>query len=93
MAADLKKVVSIADKSGDSRMWSAEQMLEELLSDVRSGKLKPDKMIVLFWEPKDGGKSSTRYSRYVNFTKAEQVAFLARAAHDALHDWKESSSS
>lgn len=84
-----KKVVSIIEKSHDSRMWSAEQMLEDLLEEVRSGKVKPERMIVLFWEPLEDSRLR-RSSRAVNFTNAEYAGFLVSASHDALHDWKQS---
>lgn len=83
-----EKVVSMADKAGDSRLWSAEQMLDELLEEVKTGKVKPKRMLVLFWEPLEGNREQKSY-RAVNFTNAEYIGYLASAAHDALHEWKE----
>lgn len=82
------KVTNMADVKGDSRLWSAEQMLEDLLADIRAGKLKPEHMIVLAWEKTPEGRLR-KSSWCQNFTTAEYCAFLASAAHDSLHDWKD----
>jgi hypothetical protein len=82
-----KKVISLADKAHDSRMWTAQQMLEDLLNEIRDGEVKPKHMIILFWEETEE-KRLRKSARCVNFTNSDYVAFLATAAHDAMHDWK-----
>jgi hypothetical protein len=83
-----EKVVALIDKGKNSKMWTAEQMLTELLEEVKAGKVNPEKIIVLFWEPTQD-RRLRKSSRCVNFTNADYVAFLASAAHDALHEWQD----
>lgn len=86
--AEKSNVISLADKAGDSHMWTAEQMLEELLAEVKAGKAKPEKMLILFWE--DVGNGHLRRSeRCVNFTNVEHIAFLSQAWHSALEKWRD----
>lgn len=74
---DNKKVSLMAERGGDSRMWTAEQMLVELLDGVRSGEIKPEKMLVMFWEPRGDQKLTFGY-RAVNFaSRMEYIGFLA----------------
>jgi hypothetical protein len=44
----MSKVISMADKSGDARLWDVEQMLQNALHDVRSGNRPTKKALILF---------------------------------------------
>jgi hypothetical protein len=81
-------VILMGKHAEDSRLWSPEQCLDELLTDIRSGKHKPKKLIVLFWEDLHGDGRLTRGERYVNFTYTESVAFLTLAQQDAIESWR-----
>lgn len=83
-----KKIISIAERAGDSHMWSARQCLESLLDEIDAGTVNPDKLLILFWEDIGGGHLR-RSERCVNFTTVEHVAFLAEAWHSAMEKWRD----
>lgn len=61
MARD--NVVFMADKKGDARLWSVEDALRDALEDVKEGKRKAAKVLVLFLNDEDGAYD-------VNFVQA-----------------------
>jgi hypothetical protein len=77
-------LIKLADKSGDARHWSVEQMLEDTLADVRSGKINAAKALVLFLDDTDN-----RYSiqiRNAGLRNSEKLALLDIAKSDTKRD-------
>jgi len=83
--SEKKKVSLLADAKNDSRLWSCEQCLSDLLGEI--GEVNPEKMIILFWYKNEEGQMRRSW-RFVNLTKVEVAGYLAEAAHDSLHEMK-----
>jgi len=80
-----KKVTLFADVKNDSRLWSCEQCLNDLLGEINE--LNPEKMIIMFWYKNEEGQQRRSW-RFVNLTRVEVAGYLAEAAHDALHEMR-----
>ena len=80
-------VTPIADKSGDSRMWSPRQCLQNLIDEIDAGKVKPEKVLILYWE-NVGAKKLRRCEYCSGMTMVEHVAYLSEACHSAIETWK-----
>lgn len=51
-------------RSGDSRKWSAEEMLEDLLEQIRTGAIKP-KQIAVHWFDDTGDEKTIGIHDYI----------------------------
>lgn len=84
------KIVPIYSKHPSSTTWSPEQLLEELLADLRAGKIHPTNLMVYWLD--DGGKAdgSLVPRRYIaNVSLAEEIAFYTLGIHKAIDDWRD----
>ena len=82
------KLLKLADKSSNSGTWSPEQAIQTLLDDIKAGKIKPVKAIVMFFEEKeDGGLRPQRW--FSNITRSEEVALTVLATRMAVDDWRD----
>lgn len=76
-----------ADKMGDSRLWSAADALEDLLSDVRSGKVNPTQLAIHYFEgtPETGLEHHYAVS---GLTYPNHIALLTIALQRMVGEWK-----
>lgn len=83
------KVVPMSHgKGASSTNWNAEQCLEELLVDIRSGKVKPVNFMIMWFEDTDDGRMKPR-RWFVNVSPKDEVALTALAHHMAIEDWRD----
>lgn len=76
-----------AEKEQDCRLCSPFDILEELIADIKAGKYKPNKLVLIFSEPlpNDGDRVSERYA---GVTRSEIIALLEYQKSIVLEDWK-----
>ena len=81
------KIVPISSKSQNSATWSGEQCIAEFLADIRSGKIAPAKILILWFE-QDANGSLRPHRWFANVTSVEEVAMLELGKHIAIEEWK-----
>lgn len=83
------KIVPIYSKHPNNTTWSPEQLLEELLADLRAGKIHPTNLMV-YWLDDDGKPDGRLIPRrwIANVTKAEEIALHTLGVHKAIEDWR-----
>jgi len=82
------KVVPLSSKSGNSQVWSGEQMVAEFLADIQRGKIAPTKMMIL-WFSEDPDTGRMRPHRwFAQMNSRDEIALLELAQHMAIEDWK-----
>lgn len=75
-----------ADKAQDSRLWTPEDAVADLLDGIRSGAIKPTAIAIHYFENnEDGGK--THHYQVSNLTFSEHIALLAVAQARTLKEW------
>ena len=75
-----------AVKASDCRQWSAQDLAETLLADIKSGKIKPAQIVVHYFEPlPQGGAVHHNYAAGVTFP--EHIALLHVALDRLLKQW------
>lgn len=67
-----EKVILLASRSEDSRLWTPAQMLEDALADVMSGERPHNKALILFLSDRDG-KYDVGFSQ-ANMSMSECIA-------------------
>jgi len=78
----------MSSKSSNSAVWSGEQCVEEFLGEIKSGKIKPTKLMILwFSEGEDGRMRPHRW--FANMSRTEEIALLQLAIQMGIEDWKE----
>ena len=76
-----------AEKSNDSKAWSPEDALEELLERVKAGKVKPVWLAIHYLEEEpDGGRR--HHHQCAGLSYADHIALLTVALQRALKDWQ-----
>lgn len=75
-------VTNLADKSQDNRTWNPEQMLQKMLDDLRLGKTKAQKAIVILLDESNNCYNTT--TRVSGLKSTEQVALLEIVKHDII---------
>lgn len=90
VAVERPRLVPFTPKAAEgSTTWSPEQLLEELLADLRAGKIHPLNLMV-YWmdaDPADGGRMRPR--RWIaNVSRAEEIAFHMLGVHQSIDEWR-----
>lgn len=78
-----------ADRAGDSRLWSPLECLEDLVSKIKSGEVKPSQLAVHFFEERDNGGKTHRFT-VSGVTFPEHIALLNIALCRTIEEWRES---
>lgn len=84
------KVISLVERRPpvtDNRTWTAEAMLLALLEEVRSGKTRPENMMVFFMtlEPNGSYRPQTWLQ---NISVAEEIAYHHLGITKAIERWR-----
>lgn len=74
------ELLKLAEASGDSRHWTIEQMLEDALADIKSGKAKGTRAILLVLNDEGDSYDLVRWA--CNARPSELIALLESAKHD-----------
>jgi len=69
-----------AKKARDNALWSAADLLEECLQEVRNGKIKPLHAVVMLWD--DEEDKVVRHWWASNVTAIEHTGYLAMALEE-----------
>ena len=78
-----EKIVPIASKSTSCHSWSVEQMLEEMLRDIRAGKVMPAAAVLVYTvENPRGGHSVHSWRAQMGWT--EELAYLEVAKDQTM---------
>lgn len=81
------KIVPIAHKAHNCAAWSPEQCIAEFLDDIRSAKIAPRKLMILwFEETADGSLRPHRW--FANVNTCEEIAMLELGKHIAIDGWR-----
>ncbi len=76
-----------ADRSGDSRDWTAIDMLKSIVRDIEKGRVSTDQICVHYWETnEDGGR--IHHNSVAGMTFPDHVALLTVALHECVEGWK-----
>lgn len=73
-------------KAADNALWSPLECVEAFARDIRSGEVKPVRVIVIYEEelPCGGGIISTYMA---NVKRDTEIALLHMRLHSATHKW------
>jgi hypothetical protein len=85
MSAEIVKLVT---KSDNCANWSPEQAVEEFLQEIKDGKTKPVKMIIMYFEEKENGNLKP-HRWFANINRAEEIALTTLANHMAIEEWRD----
>ena len=77
---------NIHENKKDCREWNPLIALEELVFDIKAGKVKPKSMIIHFLED-SGGKSPKHYYQAIGLSYADHIAILNFALKRVLDEW------
>lgn len=90
VAVERPRLVPFTPKVNDSAAaWSPEQLLEELLADLRAGKIHPTNLMVYWMDDEGAAGNRLRPRRWIaNVTRAEEVAFHMLGALQAIDEWR-----
>lgn len=77
---------ALANKKGDSRLWSPEDALESVLRDLRAGAINPKCIAIHYFESLGDGNAVHRCV-VANLTREEHIALLALAQNRELREW------
>ena len=80
-------IKSFAEKSGSCFAWTETQMLEELLAELKAGKIKPKGMVVVFAEENPDNSARVRSWR-AQLGWASEYVYLDVAKNDSLEGSK-----
>lgn len=81
------KVIPISDKSKSCYSWSPDQCVTQFLDEIRSGKIEPTKIMILWFdEAKDGGLHP--HSWFSQIDKFEGIALLELIKNQEMDDWR-----
>lgn len=80
----MASVISLAEKSGNANHWTVEQMLEDLLEEVRSGRRTATKAVVLLLD--DSGERYDIGYRNAGMRLSELVTLMDVAKTDVKKD-------
>lgn len=84
------KVVSLVERrppKPNNRAWTAEEMLVELLEEMRSGKTVPVNMMLFFMTKEPDGAYRPNTWRQ-NLTIAEMIAYHQLGITKAIEEWR-----
>lgn len=83
------KVVKLATKGSSSTTWNPEQCVEEFLDQIKSGNIKPTKIMIAFFEDSDDGRLiPSRW--FANMNTIETVALIELIKELTMKDWANS---
>ena len=85
-AAELRR--RKADKLGDSREWTTQDLLEDLLDQLRKGEIAPAQIAVHWFERAETGGLRHHYG-CAGLTYADHLSLLEIAKHRLLNEWIE----
>lgn len=68
--------------------WSPEDCVAEFLADIRSGKARPAKILVAFFEEKDDG-SLVPHRWYAGLPRIQEIALLEILKQMAVEEWRQ----
>ena len=77
-----------AERARDSRLWGAEDALEDLLDQIRTGEVKPTWLAVHYMEGDPSEGMEHRYSA-AGLTYPHHIALLNIALDRVMKEWKE----
>jgi hypothetical protein len=74
-----------AEIKGDSREWTALDCLEDLISEIKEGKVNPKKMVIHFLHE----ENETEFHHYscAGVTYQDHIAILNLALKRVLEEW------
>lgn len=76
-----------ADKAADSRLWSPQDALEDLLAEIRAGRIKPTSLAIHYWEGMPESGLEHHYSA-AGLTYPSHIALLTVGLDRVVQDWK-----
>lgn len=80
-------VLSLTERRKPELLWSPEECVHELLESIKSGKVKPVKMAVhYFEEDEEGGLLPRTWS--AGFSHSDEIACAALMLQQAVDHWK-----
>lgn len=83
---DRLTIVPIASKSQSANSWTGIQCLKKFIDDVESGKVQPDKVIILWFTLNSDG-SVNPHHWYAQIDRCEEIALLETAKQLAIGEW------
>ena len=75
-----------ADKLGDSRQWTAEDLLSDMLARLRKGEIAPEQLVVHWFERAASGGLGHHYG-CAGVTYPDHLSLLEVAKHRLLNEW------
>ena len=55
-----RKVVNLGAKrafgNSDNSAWTPTEMLQQMISDIETGEVKPEQMLLIYWEESEDGE-------------------------------------
>lgn len=75
----MKKVISLADEANNNNFTSSEMTLRDALDDLKSGKRKCTKMVILMLDDSDNKYTTGFYAAKIKCS--EMVALCSRYVH------------
>ena len=76
-----------AEKAGDSKLWTPQDCVEDLLKELKSGRIKPSQIVIHYLEDYDDGYREHGWS-ISGVTRQEHIALLELAKWRMLELWK-----
>lgn len=77
-----------AEKNNDSRLWSTEDALEDVLQRLRAGQIKPDQLAIHWFENLPGGGYRHGYT-VAGVTFQQHMALLHVGLDRTMKAWVE----
>ena len=76
-----------AQKASDNKLWTPLDCAEAFVRDIKSGKARPQRALILYEEPEpDGGFTINAYA--ANMQRDTEIALLHMRLHAATHKWQ-----
>jgi hypothetical protein len=80
-------VISLAERRPVEKDWSPVELLEELLAEVKAGRIDPACLMV-FWTSRSADKSETPHSWSAGVTYAQGIAFCELEKMRLIAKWR-----